>query len=120
MAWAKVPPAHGVRLAALMAAYPDAEARKMFGCPCYFFHGNMCLGAHEGNFILRLPADAQAELLEHPAVTHFAPMGAPMRDYLLLTPAFHEDDPLFRAWIARSVAHTRALPPPPPKKKGRK
>jgi hypothetical protein len=117
MAWEKVPLEHAARLAALMTAYPDAEPRKMFGCPCYFIGGNLCLGAHEANFMLRLPAEAQAELLQHPAVTHFAPMGAPMRDYLLLTPAFHEDDALFCAWIDRSVAYTRTLPPPAPKAK---
>ena len=116
MAWAKVPLENTERLAALMATYPDANARKMFGCPCYFFNGNMCVGAHEENFIIRLPADAQEELLQHPAVTHFSPMGTPMREYLLLPPAFHSDDTLFHAWLERSVAYTRSLPPPPPKK----
>lgn len=116
MAWAKVPPENAERLAALMADYPDAEARKMFGCPVFFINGNMCIGAHEENYILRLPAAEQEELLAHPAVTHFMPMGRPMREYLLLPPAFHRDDALFRAWIARAVAYTRTLPPPAPKK----
>jgi len=116
MGWAKVPPENAVRLAELMAEYPDAEPRKMFGCPVFFINGNMCIGAHEGNFILRLPPEAQQELLQHPAVTHFTPMDRPMRAYLLLTPAFHQDDALFRTWIARGVAYTRTLHAPAPKK----
>lgn len=116
MGWAKVPPEHTERLTALMAAYPDAEPRKMFGCPVFFIGGNMCIGAHEENYILRLPDTEQEELLAYPAVMHFMPMGRPMHAYLLLTPPFHHDDALFRAWIARSVAYVRTLPPPAPKK----
>ena len=54
MGWKKVPKENEELLDRLMEAIPEAERRKMFGCPCYFLHGNMFVGAHEENFILRL------------------------------------------------------------------
>lgn len=116
MPWEKVPPENATLLASWMAGYPDAERRAMFGCPVFFIGGNMCIGAHEGNFILRLSAADQEELLQHPAIVHFMPMGRPMREYLLIPPVVYEDDAFFRAWIQRSVAYVRTLPPPKPKK----
>ncbi len=116
MTWKKVPPENVARLVALMAEYADASPRKMFGCQVFFIGGNMCLGAFEDGYILRLSEADQDELLENPSVTHFAPMDRPMREYLLVTPEFHSDDTLFRSWISRSVEYTRSLPPPVPKK----
>ena len=117
MPWAKVPPENVELLDSLMSDYPDAERRSMFGCAVYFIGGNMCIGVHEENFILRLSADDQQEFLQHPAVTHFTPMpGRPMREYLLLPPVVHQDSALFRAWIHRSVEYVRTLPPPAKKK----
>lgn len=116
MSWKKVPPENVERLIALMADYPDSVPRKMFGCQVFFVGGNMCLGAFEDGYILRLSDSDQDELLENPSVTHFAPMDRPMREYLLVTPEFHHDDALLRHWISRSVAYTRSLPPPVKKK----
>jgi TfoX/Sxy family transcriptional regulator of competence genes len=112
MPWKKVPPENAARLIALMATYPDATPRKMFGCQVFFIAGNMCIGAFEDGYILRLSEADQDELLENPMVTHFAPMDRPMREYLLVTPEFHSDDALFQSWISRSVEYTRSLPPP--------
>lgn len=120
MAWEKVPVENTAFLERMLSDYPEAERRMMFGCTVYFFGGNMCVGAHEGNFILRLSEADQAELLQHPAVTHFMPMpGRPMREYLLIPPAVHLDEALFRTWLRRSVAYARTLPPPSPKRKRR-
>jgi hypothetical protein len=117
MPWQKVPPEHKAYLARLMAEYADAEPRAMFGCPVFFIGGNMCIGAFEDGFILRLSAADQEELLQRPGIVHFAPMDRPMREYLLVPPSVHADEAFFRAWIARAVAYTRTLPPPAPKKR---
>lgn len=112
MPWEKVPPENETWLAGMVADYPDAEKRKMFGCPVYFIGGNMWVGAHERNFILRLPPADQEEILRHPAVTHFIPMGRPMREYVLIPPEAYRDEDWFRAWLQRSVAYMHTLPPP--------
>ncbi len=107
MTWKKVPPENAERLIALMADYPDAVPRKMFGCQVFFIDDKMCVGAFEDGYILRLSDTDQDELLKNPSVTHFAPMNRPMREYLLVTPEFHRDDALLRKWIARSAAFVR-------------
>jgi len=112
MPWEKVPPENETWLARMVADYPDAEKRKMFGCPVFFIGGNMWVGAHERNFILRLTLDDQEEILQHPAVTHFAPMDRPMREYVLIPPEAYRDEDWFRGWLQRSADYVRALPPP--------
>jgi len=112
MPWEKVPPENETWLARMVADYADAEKRKMFGCPVYFIGNNMWVGAHERNFILRLPPADQEEILQHPAVTHFTPMGRSMREYVLITPEAYLDENWFRMWLQRSAAYLHLLPPP--------
>ena len=117
MTWEKVPAENIALLDQMMSEYPDAMRKSMFGCPVYFIAGNLCIGAHEGNFMVRLSDADRAELLEHPAVINFTPMpGRPMREYLLLPPVIHQNSDLFRSWIRRAVDYVRTLPSPPPKK----
>jgi hypothetical protein len=49
----------------------------------------------------------------------FEPMaGRPMREYVVLPPAWREDEPhRVREWVARSLDHAEELPPKQPKKK---
>jgi len=118
MPWEKVPPENEAWLARMIADYLDAEKRKMFGCPVYFIGGNMWVGAHEGNFILRLPPADQEEILQHPAVTHFMPMGRPMREYVLIPPEAYRDEDWFNGWLQRSAVYVRTLPPPVKRERG--
>ena len=42
---------------------PPAIARQMFGYPAGFVNGNMFMGLHQENMVLRLPDGPRAELL---------------------------------------------------------
>lgn len=119
MPWEKVPHEHETWLAWMVAGVPDAEKRKMFGCPAYFINGNMFTGAHECNYILRLPPADQEEILQHPAVVHFMPMGRPMREYVLIPSSAVENEAWFSGWLQRSAAYARTLPAPVKKGKGK-
>jgi hypothetical protein len=116
MAWTKVPSENIERLISLMSGYPDAVQRMMFGCPVFFINGNMCLGAYEEDFIIRLPVADHEALLSNPAITRFAPMGRPMREYLSLPPRVHQDTAVMATLIERAVSYVRSLPSPPPKR----
>jgi TfoX/Sxy family transcriptional regulator of competence genes len=110
MAWKKVPKENEELLDSLMEAFPEAERRKMFGCPCYFLNGNMFIGAHEENFILRLSEPDQADIFKNEQVTNFTPMGRVMREYVLIPPSMHQSKAEFVHWIDRSKAYAASLP----------
>lgn len=90
------------------------ERRQMFGFPCCFVNGNMFMGLHNNNMILRLSEIDRASLSSLGGKP-FEPMpGRIMKEYVLVP------DDLLRtanlaAWIERSLAFASRLPV---KKKG--
>jgi len=109
MAWRRVPEEHIELLANLAQRVPDAERRAMFGCPVYFINGNMFFGAHQDQFILRLPDNEREAALQHPGVTSFMPMGRPMREYIAFHPSTFSPDEMLK-WVQRAADCTRELP----------
>lgn len=112
MAWKKVPKEHEELLADVVSNIPDAELKKMFGCPAYFVNGLMFTGAHQDDFILRLSQKDQDEIFDIPGVGLFTPMeGRPMKDYVILPASIYNSEPEFLKWLNRSAEYTRTLPP---------
>jgi TfoX/Sxy family transcriptional regulator of competence genes len=112
MKWRK-PPAELVDLfLSLVPDGPGVEVRRMFGCPCFFWGGNMFAGIHQENLFVRLGDDERAALLALPGAQRFEPMpGRPMREYACVPPAMLADRPALEAWLARSLAYVSTLPP---------
>lgn len=54
MAWQKSSPELIARFDACLPDDPLVERRQMFGYPCAFVNGNMFVGLHEQNLIMRL------------------------------------------------------------------
>ena len=46
------------------AAGAGIEKRKMFGYPCRFVNGNLFMGLHNNNMILRLPENDRADFVK--------------------------------------------------------
>ena len=100
-----------------MAAFAEAEPRKMFGYPCCFLHGNMFTGLHEENWVLRLKdEDRDAMIAEHQA-ERFAPMGRLMKEYVILPPEILTSEAKLTQWIQKSIDYISKLPIKIPKKK---
>jgi hypothetical protein len=97
--------------------------RPMFGCPCGFLGGNMFMGLFADQLFLRLAEPDRAKLLAEEGAEPFDPMGGrPMREYVVVPPAWLEgdaDDEL-RGWIAKSVRYAKTLPPKAVKAAGKK
>ena len=100
---------------------PGVDVRRMFGCPCFFYGGNMFAGIHQENLFVRLGDDDRAALLALPGAGQFEPMpGRPMREYVCVPQAMLADRPALEAWLARSLAYPRTLPPKQGKPRGRR
>jgi TfoX/Sxy family transcriptional regulator of competence genes len=110
MTWRKAPPE---LIAAFEAAFPGlpAERRKMFGYPVGFVNGNMFMGLHQEDWMVRLGEADRAALLKVPGARTFEPMpGRPMKEYIVMPPAVVADRKALTKWIAKALAHVGGLP----------
>lgn len=113
MKWRK-PPEELVELFHEVVPEGDApvEFKPMFGAPCYWTGGNMFAALHQDSMIVRLGEADRAALLAEPGAHLFEPIeGRPMREYVAFPAAMLGDQEALRAWLAKGLAYTAALPP---------
>ena len=99
-------------LARFRSLVPEAAAvqvKPMFGNLGAFVNGNMFMGLFGADVGLKLPAEAQAELLEHEGAGPFGPAERPMGGYVTMPASWSPDDA--GPWVERSLAYVAALPP---------
>jgi TfoX/Sxy family transcriptional regulator of competence genes len=109
-----------VELFAAVTPGPPAVSRKMFGFPAAFVHGNMFMGLHQEDMLLRLPEDARTELLAVRGAHTFEPMpGRPMREYVVLPPSLLDNRDKLAAWVNKALRYGLSLPPKDKSKKTR-
>lgn len=101
-AWRKPDPALVAEFEAALAAFPQAERRRMFGCPSAFVNGQLFAGVHEDRLLVRVPEAAAA----HP----FAPMGRAMREYAALPGALDWPAGELQQWLRRAHDYALGLP----------
>lgn len=103
-------PALVARLEALLAPRPDVEPRRMFGGVCFFLRGNMCVGVHNENLILRVGEDAARELLARADVRPMDLTGKVMKGWATVLPEGFESDTALAEMVAIAVAFVATLP----------
>jgi len=107
------PSAGAVRVfESLVAGHPEMERRKMFGHPCTFVNGNLCIGTFYDEVFLRLSEADRRTASKLSGVRPFAPMpGRPMREYLVFPASLLHDRKVAARWVKRSADFVRGLPP---------
>ena len=95
----------------VLAKEPRAERRAMFGYPAAFVNGNMAMGLHQADWMVRLGEKDRAALSAKGG-RPFEPMpGRPMREYVVLPEAVLSERRALAGWIRRGVEYTASLPP---------
>jgi TfoX/Sxy family transcriptional regulator of competence genes len=95
--------------------HPHVTERPMFGQRAAFVHGNMFMGIHGQDVLLRLP-EADRETVIAKGGAPFEPMaGRPMREYVVLPTDWHTRPAVLREWVGRSLRFVQAMPPKAPK-----
>jgi TfoX/Sxy family transcriptional regulator of competence genes len=108
--WTKSPP-ELVEVFEAVFPGPPAVARQMFGYPAGFVNGNMFMGLHQHNMVLRLPDGPRAELLAMEGAATFEPMaGRPMKEYVVVPAILLAVPEDLEAWVAKALAHGASLP----------
>jgi TfoX/Sxy family transcriptional regulator of competence genes len=88
---------------------PGVECKMMFGARGAWVNGNMFMGTFEQDLVVRLPDEGRAELAAIGG-EQFAPMGRPMREYMLVPRDMLEDDTALGAWVERAFQLVAAMP----------
>jgi len=115
MDWQPAPASLAERFATVIAEFPEATPRKMFGYPAAFVGGNLATGLYGPTWMARLPEADRDEVVALGG-SPFEPMaGRPMRGYVVLPAAVVDDDAAIRAWVRRALEHTATLPAKPPR-----
>jgi len=111
MSWRRSPDALVSRFSEIVPSDPRVERRKMFGYPAAFVGGNMFMGLHQENLILRLPEQQRSAFLSIEGASVFEPMpGRPMREYVVVPEAMLPDSGALRVWTGRSLEYAASLP----------
>jgi len=101
-----------LRLRELLADEDRITEKKMFGGLAFLLNGNMCVSASRtGGMLVRIdPANTRAALAR-PHVTLMKMGGRTMDGWLLVAPEGVRTKREIGAWVERSVAFVKTLPP---------
>ncbi|HEY6223266.1 MAG TPA: TfoX/Sxy family protein [Gemmatimonadales bacterium] len=86
-------------------------AKQMFGGIAFLLNGNMCVGVHKDELIVRLDPDATDAALARPHTRVFDLSGRPMKGWILVAPKGIATDAQLGKWIAIAAKYAGALPP---------
>jgi TfoX/Sxy family transcriptional regulator of competence genes len=99
------------RVRELIGDEPALAEKKMFGGLAMLVFGNMAVGVHGGDLIVRCDPGEHEALLAEPGARPFDMTGRPMKGWLLVDPSGQADDRDLRRWIGRGLTYARSLPP---------
>lgn len=99
------------RVRTALAGRPGFSEKEMFGGIAFLLHGNMCVGVHGNDLIVRVePGETDALLREPGAKVFDLSGGRPMKGWLLVKADGFGSERAFRAWVARGVDYASSLP----------
>ena len=112
MAWTKSPQSLIDLFDKSVPSDTSVSRRKMFGYPAAFAKGNLFIGLHQNDFIIRLSEKDRARFCAEFGERLFEPMpGRPMREYVRLPEELLADPRRRASWISLSLRYAEAIAP---------
>ena len=84
--------------------------KKMFGGLAFLIHGNMSVGIHGNELIVRIDPDTTDAALKEPGARLFDITGRPMKGWFLVGDAGTSEPKSLAKWIRRGVEYASSLP----------
>jgi hypothetical protein len=106
------------RVRGMLAGRPGLTEKEMFGGIAFLLGGNMAVGVHGEDLIVRVdPAQTDA-LVREPGAKPFDLSGSrgPPAGWLLVAPSGYRTDAALRTWVGRGTAYASSLPKKGPAK----
>src|SRR2546426_6801556 len=112
--------AQAARVRKALAGRKEIIEKEMFGGIAFLLGGNMCVGVHGDDLIVRIEPAATAAMLKEPGAKPFDLAGRPgMAGWLLLAPAGYRTEAALHTWVAPGGGVASALPEEgPPRERG--
>ncbi len=84
--------------------------KKMFGGVAFLLNGNMCVGVHKSDLIVRLAPEETDAALSQPNTRRFDLTGRPMNGWILVGPAGVKTDAKLSKWVEVAAKYASSLP----------
>ena len=84
--------------------------KKMFGGVAFLLNGNMCVGLHGEELIVRLDPAETDRTLAKPHTRIFNMTGRPMKGWILVKPAGLAREDALAKWVQVGVDYAASLP----------
>jgi len=100
------------RVRGMLTGRPGVTEKEMFGGIAFLLGGNMAVGVHGDDLIVRVEPGQTAALLREPGARPFdlsGSRGAPA-GWLLVAPSGYKTDAALRTWVARGTTYASSLP----------
>lgn len=88
----------------------DIVEKKMFGGVAFLLKGNMSVGIHGNELIVRIDPDETEAALKQPGVRIFDITGRPMKGWLLVGGSAVLNSATLNKWITRGTGYAESLP----------
>ena len=112
MAWTKSPQLLIDLFDKSVPSSASVSRRKMFGYPAAFANGNLFIGLHQNDFIMRLSEEDRTRFSAEFGERIFEPMkGRRMREYVRLPEELLTDTRKRAPWIKRSLEYAEGIKP---------
>src|SRR5213594_2198741 len=100
--------AQAARVRKALAGRKEITEKEMFGGIAFLLGGNMCVGVHADDLIVRIEPSTTETMLKEPGAKPFD---------LAVAPAGYRTEAMLQTWVARGVGFASSLPK---KQRGRK
>jgi TfoX/Sxy family transcriptional regulator of competence genes len=84
--------------------------KKMFGGLAFLINGNMSVGVHGNELIVRIAPESTDAALKEPGTRIFDITGRPMKGWLLVGGPTLADPSSLSKWVRRGVEYATSLP----------
>ena len=84
--------------------------KKMFGGVAFLLNGNMCVGIHKSDLIVRLAPEETNKALAQRHTRRFDLTGRPMKGWILVKPAGVAGEDTLAKWVSMGVSYAASLP----------
>jgi TfoX/Sxy family transcriptional regulator of competence genes len=85
--------------------------KKMFGGVGFLLHGNMAIGVHKENMIVRVDPEKHEKLIKKPYARAFDITGRPMKGWLMVELEGCRTAKQLSGWVKEGVEFALTLPP---------